>query len=117
MGTKNPQDALKETQDELARIKAREALNKNRAEEQIHALQSTVGKLREELLTCQEVGKKLSQEKKRLATAVREAKQNLRATQAEMRQLQTRLPALEHLLGAADFLQSLPGQLRTVGQD
>lgn len=117
MSPKNQQDELKHTQEELARIKAREVRSKTLAEEKIHDLEATVAALHTELGASRDSEKRLSQEKKKLAATAREARQKLKGVQGEIRQLQTRLPALERLLNAADFLHGLPWQLRACLDD
>lgn len=117
MSTKSTQDDLEHTQVELARIRAREARSKQLAEEKIQEQEATIASLHTQLAEFRESKKLLSQEKKKLTTAARDARQKLHTAQEELRLLQSRLPGLENLMDAANFLQDLPGQLRALLDD
>lgn len=109
MRSKSQQDGLKEVQEELARIRAREKIGKVQAQGTIQDLEAKLEALEAELAVARENENRLSQEKKKLAAAAKEARQKSKTAQKDMRSLQTRLPGLEELLKAADFLRELQG--------
>ena len=112
MSSKSQPEGLKQAQEELSRIKAREKHRIEQAEEKIQKLEASVASLQTELAVARENETRLSQEKKKLVDAAKEARKKAKAVLEEMLHLQSRLPALEGLLEAADFLRKLPGQLR-----
>lgn len=112
MSSKSPPEGLKQVQEELSRIKAREKHRIEQAEEKIQKLEAAVTSLQTELAVVRENATRLSQEKKKLVDAVKEARKKAKTAQEGMLRLQTRLPTLDGLLKAADFLRELPGRLR-----